>query len=177
MLRSTDPVSQRIDRQQLRQVAEVRFRLDNVECKGRDDELGELLINSNLETSAVAAPKRRNGDIGSLWFDFRGHLHRFDLKLGISPVVEETRKPAKRLHIRVLHHTVWLDHHDALLHVKLHLKNRHWQRWAAMEDQGRAFSPSVVLEVPSSRGLEVYGRENTASRCVVVSTSWIHTVS
>ena len=128
MLRSTDPVTQRIDRQQLRQVAEVRFRLDNVECKGRDDELGELLINSNLETSAVAAPKRRNGDIGSLWFDFRGHLHRFDLKLGISPVVEETRKPAKRLHIRVLHHTVWLDHHDALLHVKLHLKNRHWQR-------------------------------------------------
>ena len=75
MLRSTDPVTQRIDRQQLRQVAEVRFRLDNVECKGRDDELGELLINSNLETSAAAAPKRRNGDIGSLWFDFRGHRH------------------------------------------------------------------------------------------------------
>ena len=138
MLHSPDPAIQRIARQQLRQIADARFKIDADAWKDREEELCELLLNSKLGTSATATPKRRNGDIGSLWFDVRGHLHRFGLKLEASPAVEETRTPAKRLQLRVPHHAKWLDHRDVLRHVKLHLKNKHWERWAAMKDQGKA---------------------------------------
>ena len=107
------------------------------EPKDRDEELGELLLNSKVTTSDPAPPKRRNGDIGSLWFDIRGHLHRFDLKFEMAPAVEEMGTPAKRLQLRVPHHNAWLDHRTVLRHVKLHLKNKHWNRWAAMKDQGK----------------------------------------
>ena len=73
------------------------------EPKDRDEELGELLLNSKVTTSDPAPPKRRNGDIGSLWFDIRGHLHRFDLKFEMAPAVEEMGTPAKRLQLRVPH--------------------------------------------------------------------------
>ena len=52
--------------------------------------------------------------------------------------MEKTRTPAKSLQLRVPHHAKWLDHRDVLRHVKLHLKNKHWERWAAMKDQGKA---------------------------------------
>uniref|UniRef100_A0AAV1VP88 Reverse transcriptase n=1 Tax=Peronospora matthiolae TaxID=2874970 RepID=A0AAV1VP88_9STRA len=138
MLHSSDPATQRIARQQLRQIAEARYKLDVLVWKDREEELGELLLNSKLGTSDPAPPKRRNGDIGSLWFDVRGHLHRFGLKFEMAPAVEETGTPAQRLQLRVPHHDGWLDHRDVLRHVKLHLKTRHWQRWAAMTDQGKA---------------------------------------
>ena len=88
-------------------------------------------------TSDPAPPKRRNGDIGSLWFDIRGHLHRFGLKFEMAPAVEEMGTPAKRLQLRVPHHDAWLDHRTVLRHVKLHLENKHWKRWVAMKDQGK----------------------------------------
>uniref|UniRef100_A0AAV1T4T1 Reverse transcriptase domain-containing protein n=1 Tax=Peronospora matthiolae TaxID=2874970 RepID=A0AAV1T4T1_9STRA len=138
MLHSSDPATQRIARQQLRQIAEARYKLDVVLWKDREEELGELLLNSKLGASDPAPPKRRNADIGSLWFDVRGHLHRFGLKFEMVPAVEETGTPAKRLQLRVPHHDGWLDHRDVLRHVKLHLKNKHWKRWAAMTDQGKA---------------------------------------
>uniref|UniRef100_A0AAV1VNW4 Reverse transcriptase n=1 Tax=Peronospora matthiolae TaxID=2874970 RepID=A0AAV1VNW4_9STRA len=138
MLHSSDPSTQRIARQQLRQIAEARYKLDVVLWKDREEELGELLLNSKLGASDPAPPKRRNADIGSLWFDVRGHLHRFGLKFEMAPAVEETGTPAKRLQLRVPHHDGWLDHRDVLRHVKLHLKNKHWKRWAAMTDQGKA---------------------------------------
>uniref|UniRef100_A0AAV1T716 Reverse transcriptase domain-containing protein n=1 Tax=Peronospora matthiolae TaxID=2874970 RepID=A0AAV1T716_9STRA len=138
MLHSSDPATQRIARQQLRQIAEARYKLDVVLWKDREEELGELLLNSKLGASDPAPPKRRNADIGSLWFDVRGHLHRFGLQFEMMPAVEETGTPAKRLQLRVPHHDGWLDHRDVLRHVKLHLKNKHWKRWAAMKDQGKA---------------------------------------
>uniref|UniRef100_A0AAV1VP33 Reverse transcriptase n=1 Tax=Peronospora matthiolae TaxID=2874970 RepID=A0AAV1VP33_9STRA len=72
MLHSSDPATQRIARQQLRQIAEARYKLDVVLWKDREEELGELLLNSKLGASDPAPPKRRNADIGSLWFDVRG---------------------------------------------------------------------------------------------------------
>uniref|UniRef100_A0AAV1V867 Uncharacterized protein n=1 Tax=Peronospora matthiolae TaxID=2874970 RepID=A0AAV1V867_9STRA len=94
MLHSSDPATQRIARQQLRQIAEARYKLDVVLWKDREEELGELLLNSKLGASDPAPPKRRNADIGSLWFDVRGHLHRFGLMFEMAPAVEETgRRP------------------------------------------------------------------------------------
>ena len=162
MLHSPDPAIQRIARQQLRQIAAARFKLDVKAYKDRKEELAQLILNSKLGTSATATPKRRNGDIGSLWFDVRGHLHRFGLKLEASPAVEETRTPATRLQLRVPHHAKWLDHRDVLRHVRLHLKNKHWERWAAMKDQGKsartlggagsAFLPRALVERLPLRG-------------------------
>jgi len=138
MLNSPDPATRRIALQQLRQVADARYRLDVLQWKDREEELGELLLNSKLGTSNPAPPKRRSADIGSLWFDIRGHLHRYGLAFATAPAVEETGTPAKRLQLRVPHHGAWLDHRNVLRHVKLHLKTRHWERWAAMKDQGKA---------------------------------------
>ena len=126
------------------------------EPKDRDEELGELLLNSKVTTSDPAPPKRRNGDIGSLWFDIRGHLHRFGLKSEMAPVVEKMDTPAKRLQLRVPHHDAWFDHRTVLRHVKLHLKNKHWKRWAAMKDQGkgaRVFGDAGSAFLTRPRGL------------------------
>uniref|UniRef100_A0AAV1VNX3 Uncharacterized protein n=1 Tax=Peronospora matthiolae TaxID=2874970 RepID=A0AAV1VNX3_9STRA len=125
MLHSPDTAIQRIARQQLRQIAESGYKLDALAWRDREDELGELLLNSNLGTSDPAPPKRRNADIGSLWFDVRGHLHRFGLKFEMAPAVEETGTPAQRLQLRVPYHAGWLDHRDVHRHVKPHLENRH----------------------------------------------------
>ena len=137
MLHSPDPATRRIALQQLRQVADARYKLDVLRWKDREEELGQLLLNSKLGTSDPAPAKRRSADIGSLWFDIRGHLHRFGLQFESSPAVEDTDTPARWLQLRVPHHGAWLDHRSVLRHVKLHLKNKHWQRWAAMKDQGK----------------------------------------
>ena len=131
------PLGSRIGCRQLRP-NDARYKLDAEAWKDREEELAQLLLNSKLGTSAAATPKRRNGDIGSLWFDVQGHLHRFGLKFETAPAVEETGTPAQRLQLRVPHHAAWLDHRTVLRHVKLHLKNKHWQRWASMKDQGKA---------------------------------------
>ncbi|CAI5734360.1 unnamed protein product [Peronospora destructor] len=122
---SPEPAIQRIARQQLRQIAEARYKLHVDDWKNRDEKLGELLINTKLRTSGPAPLKRRNADIESLWFDVRGHLHRFGLQFEMAPAVEVTGTPAKRVQLRVPHHDDWLDHRNVLRHVKLHLKNKH----------------------------------------------------
>uniref|UniRef100_A0AAV1V819 Uncharacterized protein n=1 Tax=Peronospora matthiolae TaxID=2874970 RepID=A0AAV1V819_9STRA len=88
--------------------------------------------------SDPAPPKRRNADIGELWFDVRGHIHRFGLQFDMAPAVELTRTPSKWLQLCVPHQGAWLDHRIFLRHVKLHLKNKHWKRLSAMRDQGKS---------------------------------------
>ena len=156
MLNSPDPAIRRIACQQLRQIADARYRLDVQVWKDRDEELGELLLNSKLATSDPAPPKRRSADIGSLWFDIRGHLHRFGLQFEMSPAVEETGTPSKRMQIRVPHHSAWLDHRTVLRQVKLHLKNKYWKRWTSMKDQGkgaRVFGDAGSAFLTRPRGL------------------------
>uniref|UniRef100_A0AAV1V8W5 Uncharacterized protein n=1 Tax=Peronospora matthiolae TaxID=2874970 RepID=A0AAV1V8W5_9STRA len=108
------------------------------DTEDRDAELGKLLLNSKLGTSDPAPFKRRNADIGSMWFDVQGYLHHFGLELEKATAVEETRTPAQTLQLRVPHHAGWFDHRDVLRHVKLHLKHKHWKCWAAMSDQGKS---------------------------------------
>lgn len=104
MINSPDAAIRRIALQQLRQVADARYRLDVLQWKDREEELGQLLLNSKLGTSSPAPPKRRTADIGSLWFDVRGHLHRFGLAFETAPAVNATGTPAKMLQLRVPHH-------------------------------------------------------------------------
>ncbi|KAE9160588.1 hypothetical protein PF005_g31581, partial [Phytophthora fragariae] len=137
MLNSKDPAVRRIARVQLRQIADARHRIDSRAWEGRDEELCELLLNSQLGTSPDAPPKRRNGDIGSLWVDVQRHLRTLGLKLATAPACTDTGSEAATLQLRVPHHDKWLDHRTVLRHVKLHIKHRHWSKWAAMRDQGK----------------------------------------
>lgn len=137
VLHSKDPAIRRIAREQLRQIAETRHRLDLAAWTGREDELCELLLNAQLGAAHDAPPKRRNGDIGSLWVDVRRHLSAYGLKLETAPASAEAGTPAAPLQLRVPHHSGWLDHRTVLRHVKLHMKHKHWTRWAAMKDQGK----------------------------------------
>jgi hypothetical protein len=125
---------------QLRQIADRRHRLDIdhwKECEEELYQLYQLFLNSQLGTSAHAPPKRRNGDIGSLWVDVQRHLRGLRLKFETAPACAETGTTETTLQLRVPHHDKWLDHRTVLRHVKLHIKNTHWQRWAAMKDQGK----------------------------------------
>jgi hypothetical protein len=137
MLHSKDTAIQRIAREQLRQIADRRHRLDPDHWKEREEELCELFLNSRLGTSAHAPPKRRNGDIGSLWVDVQRHLRGLGLKFETAPACAETGTAEATLQLRVPHHDKWLDHRTVLRHVKLHMKNKHWSKWAAMRDQGK----------------------------------------
>ncbi|KAH7489198.1 Retrovirus-related Pol polyprotein from type-1 retrotransposable element R2 [Phytophthora ramorum] len=137
MLNSKDPAIRRIARVQLRQIADARHRIDAQAWQDREDELAQLLLNSQLGASTGAPPKRRNGDIGSLWVDVQRHLRHLSLKLETAPACAETGTAAAMLQLRVPHHDKWLDHKTVLRHVKLHYKNKHWARWAAMKDQGK----------------------------------------
>ncbi|KAH7489201.1 Retrovirus-related Pol polyprotein from type-1 retrotransposable element R2 [Phytophthora ramorum] len=137
LLNSKDPAIRRIARVQLRQIADARHRIDSRAWEGRDEELCELLLNSQLGTSPDAPPKRRNGDIGSLWVDVQRHLRTFGLKFATAPACADAGSAATTLQLRVPHHDKWLDHKTVLRHVKLHYKNKHWARWAAMRDQGK----------------------------------------
>ncbi|KAG4220327.1 hypothetical protein PC116_g31194, partial [Phytophthora cactorum] len=137
MLNSKDPVIQRIARTQLRLIADRRHRLDPEHWGEREEELCALFLNTQLAASGHAQPKRRNGDIGSLWVDVQRHLRTLGLQLETAPAQAATRTPALALQLRVPHHDKWLTHRDVLRHVKLHLKQRHWQRWTAMKDQGK----------------------------------------
>uniref|UniRef100_H3H7T4 RNase H type-1 domain-containing protein n=1 Tax=Phytophthora ramorum TaxID=164328 RepID=H3H7T4_PHYRM len=137
MLNSKDPAIRRIARVQLRQIADARHRIDAQAWQDREEELAQLLLNSQLGASTGAPPKRRNGDIGSLWVDVQRHLRHLSLKLETAPACAETGTAAAMLQLRVPHHDKWLDHKTVLRHVKLHYKNKHWARWAAMKDQGK----------------------------------------
>ncbi|KAH7489197.1 Retrovirus-related Pol polyprotein from type-1 retrotransposable element R2 [Phytophthora ramorum] len=137
LLNSKDPAIRRIARVQLRQIADARHRIDSRAWEGRDEELCELLLNSQLGTSPDAPPKRRNGDIGSLWVDVQRHLRTLGLKFATAPACADAGSAATTLQLRVPHHDKWLDHKTVLRHVKLHYKNKHWARWAAMRDQGK----------------------------------------
>uniref|UniRef100_H3GYD1 Reverse transcriptase domain-containing protein n=1 Tax=Phytophthora ramorum TaxID=164328 RepID=H3GYD1_PHYRM len=121
----------------LRLIADRRHRLDPDHWKEREEKICELRINSQLGTSAHAPPKRRNGDIGSLWVDVQRHLRGLGLKLETAPACAETGTAEATLQLRVPHHEKWLDHRTVLRQVKLHMKNKHWQRWAGMKDQGK----------------------------------------
>ncbi|KAG2977827.1 hypothetical protein PC120_g25427 [Phytophthora cactorum] len=137
MINSPDPATRRIAREQLHQIADARYRLDKEHWKQRGDELCQLFLNLELGTSGHAPPKRRNGDIGSLWVDVRKNLKAFGLKLATAPADPASGTPALPLQLRVPHHDKWLTHRDVLRHVKQHLKNKHWRAWCAFEDQGR----------------------------------------
>ncbi|OWY94125.1 hypothetical protein PHMEG_00036232, partial [Phytophthora megakarya] len=126
-------------------ISGIRHRLDTQHWCDREEELCELFLNDKLGSSAHAPPKRRNGDIGSLWADVRGHLKRFGLQLAKAPADLATDTPddlatdtpEQPLQLRVPHHDKWLGRGDVLRHVKLHLKHRHWAKWAAMPNQGK----------------------------------------
>jgi hypothetical protein len=137
MLNSKDTAIRRIARVQLRQIADRRHRLDADHWKEREEELCQLFLNSRLGTSAHAPPKRRNGDIGSLWVDVQRHLRGLGLKFETAPACAATGTAEATLQLRVPHHDKWLDHRTVLRHVKLHMKNKHWSKWAAMRDQGK----------------------------------------
>ncbi|OWZ09523.1 reverse transcriptase [Phytophthora megakarya] len=50
----------------------------------------------------------------------------------------------------------WLDHRTVLRHVKLHIKHKHWRRWAEMRDQGktaRAHGETGSVFLTRPRGL------------------------
>ncbi|OWZ01679.1 hypothetical protein PHMEG_00026887, partial [Phytophthora megakarya] len=137
ILHAKDPAIRRIARVQLRQIADARHRLDAHAWEGRDEELCTMLLNSQLGTSPDAPPNRRNGDIGSLWIDVQRHLRTLELKLETAPACTETGAAAATLQLRVPHHEKWLEHSTVLRHVKLHIKHKHWRRWAEMRDQGK----------------------------------------
>ncbi|CAI5733080.1 unnamed protein product [Peronospora farinosa] len=111
ILHSPDPAIRRAAREQIFQIADIRHRLDRAHWQERREELCELFLNGELVTSAHTPPKRRNGDIGSLWVD--------------------------PLQLRVPHHAEWLDQQNVLRHVKQHLRNLRWRAWCAHKDQGK----------------------------------------
>lgn len=139
MLHSRDPSIRAIARAQVRQVAQQRYKLDEQHWKERDDELVTLFLNSKLADSAHATPKRRNGDIGSLWTDVQRHLRTMSLRLETreTAATDDTPVSTELLHLRAPHHRHWLNHKTVLRHVKLHLKLQHLHKWKHMVDQGR----------------------------------------
>jgi hypothetical protein len=137
MLHAPDAAMQRIARAQLGQIAAARHRLDTEHWATRTEELCTLFLNSKLSASPFAPPKRRNGDIGSLWTDVQRHLRTFGLAFETADAPDGAQEPSRTLQLRVPHHSGWLDHRTVLRHVKLHVKNMHWAKWAAMKDQGK----------------------------------------
>ncbi|KAG3030525.1 hypothetical protein PC121_g13324 [Phytophthora cactorum] len=97
MLNSKDPAIQRIARTQLRLIADRRHRLDTEYWGEREEELCAQLLNTQLASSGHAQPKRRNGDIGSLWVDVQRHLRTVGLQHGTAPAQAATRTPALAL--------------------------------------------------------------------------------
>ena len=137
MLHSPDAAIRRIAREQLRQIADKRHVLDPAYWKQRGDELCERFLNDDLGSSPHAPPKRRNGDIGSLWVDVRKNIKVYGLKFETAPADLDSGDPVKTLQLRVPHHTAYLDHTSVLRHVKQHMKNLHWQAWCRRKDQGK----------------------------------------
>jgi hypothetical protein len=137
MLNSKDPAIRRIARMQLRQIADARHRVDAPAWVDREEELCQLLLNSQLGITTGAPPMRRNGDIVSLWVDIQRRMRAFGLKFGTAPAGADSGTPATTLQLRVPQHDKWLDHRTVLRHVKLHLKHKHWSKWAAIRDQGK----------------------------------------
>ena len=137
ILHSPDPAIRRVAREQIYQIADIRYRLDRAHWQSRREELCELFLNGELGASTHAPPKRRNGDIGSLWVDVRKNLKTFGLKISTAPAESASGTPARPLQLRVPHHTEWLDQRNVLRHVKQHLNNKRWRAWCAHKDQGK----------------------------------------
>jgi ribonuclease HI len=138
MLHSKDAAVQAIARAQVRQVVQKRYTLDADHWQGRDDELVQLFLNSELAASPHATIKRRNGDIGSLWSDVQRHLKTLQLRLETrEPTADAPDSPNGLLHLRVPHHRKWLSHKTVLRHMKLHIRLCHKHKWQSMSDQGR----------------------------------------
>ena len=137
ILHSPDPAIRRVAREQIYQIADIRYRLDRAHWQSRREELCELFLNGELGASTHAPPKRRNGDIGSLWVDVRKNLKTFGLTISTAPAESASGTPARPLQLRVPHHTEWLDQRNVLRHVKQHLKTKRWRAWCAHKDQGK----------------------------------------
>jgi hypothetical protein len=135
MLHSKDPSIRAIAREQVVQIARMRHKLDVNHWQGteRQDELVQLFLNSKLAESPHAPPKRRNGDIGSLWTDVQRHLRLWEIAF----VTRAEQDNEEALHLQVPHHRKWLAHKTVLRHLKLHRKLAHQSKWAEMKDQGR----------------------------------------
>jgi len=142
MLHSRDPAVAAIARAQVRQAAAARNKLDAAHWCERDDELAHEFLNGTLGAHPHATPKRRNGDIGSLWVDVQRHLRVYDLKLSVRPPAAEpaaggAAPPSGPLQLQVPHHRGWLDHRTVLREVRTHLRLRHLAKWRGLVDQGR----------------------------------------
>ncbi|KAE8981362.1 hypothetical protein PR001_g24022, partial [Phytophthora rubi] len=101
MLHSKDPDIRAIARAQVGQVARKRFKLNEEHWRGRDDELTQLFLNTELAASPYATQRRRTGDISSLWTDVRQTLATLGLKLQPG---DDDSAPGL-LQLRVPHHT------------------------------------------------------------------------
>ncbi|KAE9103981.1 hypothetical protein PF007_g14203 [Phytophthora fragariae] len=134
MLHSKDPDIRSIARAQVGQVARKRFKLNEGHWRGRDDEITQLFLNTELAASPYATQRRRTGDISSLWTDVRQTLVTIGLKLQPG---DDDSAPGL-LQLRVPHHTKWLSHKTVLRHVKLHMKLRRLAKWKTKMVQGRS---------------------------------------
>ncbi|KAJ0390426.1 hypothetical protein P43SY_011776 [Pythium insidiosum] len=134
MLHSPDAAVRATARHQVRAICAKRHTLDADHWSAeREDELVSSFLNGTLASSPHAPPKRRNGDIGSLWVDVRRHLQTYELQL--EP--RDDNGTRLELQLKVPHHRHWLSHRTVLRHIKLHLKLRHLDRWRSLSDQGR----------------------------------------
>jgi hypothetical protein len=111
------------------QIIRKRCILNEEHWKDRGEELIELFLNSALDDNPHVTPKRRNGDIGSLWIDVRRSLQNYGIKL------ESVNGESLQLHVP--HTNKPLDTKTWSRHLKLHMKLRHLRKWEAMKDQGK----------------------------------------
>ena len=147
ILHSPDPAIRRVAREQIYQIADIRYRLDRAHWQSRREELCELFLNGELGASTHAPPKRRNGDIGSLWLimahygslwvDVRKNHKTFGLTISIAPDKLASGTPAWPLQLRLPHYTECLEQRNVLRHVKQHLKNLLWRACCAHMNQGK----------------------------------------
>ncbi|KAJ0389843.1 hypothetical protein ATCC90586_010705 [Pythium insidiosum] len=118
MLHSPDAAVRATARHQVRAICAKRHTLDADHWSAeREDELVSSFLNGTLASSPHAPPKRRNGDIGSLWVDVRRHLQTYELQLEprddngtrLELQLKLERPRAHRAHPRRRRRQVYLD--------------------------------------------------------------------
>ncbi|TYZ67401.1 hypothetical protein PybrP1_005310, partial [[Pythium] brassicae (nom. inval.)] len=138
MLHSPDTSVRAIARAQVVQIARTRFTLDAAHWRDRDDELVQLLLNSELAASPFATAKRSHGDVSSLWIDVQRHLRTLGLKLTTEQFTAPDGTVSTRaLQLRVPHSTKVLQPKTVAKQLKQHMKLLALAEWKAASDQGR----------------------------------------
>ncbi|CAI5710550.1 unnamed protein product [Hyaloperonospora brassicae] len=127
MLHSSDVPICEIAQEQVWQAIQKRFIMDPDHWRGRIPTAIQLFLNGDLDSSPFARQKRKSGDIGSLWVDFKNHLAACKLKLTTKPIKTEDRTETEdgteteiMLQLKLPHRLQPLQHNDITRQLRSH---------------------------------------------------------